>query len=176
MDKVIEIAGMYNVVVGLGGVGVLFGVCSLWLRYREVKVPWARRLCLFSDILNTTFVSITVVGVLTVSFHLAIHLPDLARSQEIPKEVDVSDLAKKADIDRMIQELGKKRDLYSTITSLHESQELDKNSLTLAVGRILGNIGKYESISLAGNLPGGRQWWHCHNDGPFQCSIYTNGR
>lgn len=171
MDKVIELAGAYKVVVGLGGVGVLLGVCSLWLRYRDVRVPWARRLCLFSDIVNTTFVSITVVGVLTVSFEIAIHLPSLARSQNIPEKVDVSNLTTSADIDRLIQEVGKRRDLHSTIVRLHKSGELDNDNLTLAVGRVLGNLRAFESISLRGQIPGEEMRWHCHNDGRFGCRI-----
>ena len=192
MDEVIELACNYSAVVAIGGIGALLGAWSLWLRYREVKAPWARRLCLFSDFLNTTFVSITVVGVLTVSFELAIHLPSLSRSHEIPEKVDLGDLttgqsdimgeirklggAIPPEIDlsgirTLIQEAGRRRDLSSIIVSLHEGQALDENGLAQAVGGVLGNMGAYNSISLSGHLPGAGGNWKCHNDGPFQCTI-----
>jgi hypothetical protein len=92
VDHVTFVIEHHFVLVGIGAIGVVLGVSCLYLRHKDVEAPWARRLCLFSDILNTTFVSITVVGVLTVSFQLAIHLPDLARAKDIPGEVDLTEL------------------------------------------------------------------------------------
>lgn len=197
MGRVIEIACMYYVVVGFGSIGILLGVSSLCLRYREVKKLWARRICLISDILNTTFVSITVVGVLTVSLELAIHLPDLARSQDISENVNLADLTKgqseiREDIDklrdaiprqvdesglatkinRFIQEEFQRKDLYSAISHLHDIGELNEYTLARAVGEMLGNMGTYSLIRLGGSLPEVK--WSCHNDGPLQCTIDDN--
>lgn len=197
MNEAIELAGNYSAVVAIGGIGALLGAWSLWLRYREVRAQWARRLCLFSDVLNTTFVSITVVGVLTVSFELAIHLPNLSRSQDVPERVDLGNLtAGQSDIIEEIRKLGSpippevnlsvlatrdeiraliraadRRDLHTIIADLHEAQALNKNSLARAVGRVLGNMGAYKSISLTGYLPESGRNWTCHNDGPFRCTI-----
>lgn len=196
IDKVIELAGTYYVVVGSGSIGILLGVCSLCIRYRKVRKLWARRVCLASDILNTTFVSITVVGVMTVSFELAIHLPDLARSQDIPEKVDLADLSTgqsdiRGDIEelrgsippqvdvldlatrinRFIQEANRRRDLHSIIVGLHQTQALNENNLAREVGGVLGNMGAYNSIVLGGTLPESGVNWQCHNDGPFRCTV-----
>lgn len=197
MSEVIELAGNYSAVAAIGGIGALLGVASLLLRHKEIRAPWARWFCLFSDILNTTFVSITVVGVLTVSFELAIHLPNLARSQDIPEKIDLGDLATgQSEIKKEIRELGgpippsvdlsglatreeirtlireaDRRNLHSIISDLHKTQTLNEQSLARAVGRVLGNMGAYESIILGGNLPEAGGNWKCHNDGAFQCTI-----
>ena len=171
------------------------------MRYREIGTLWARRLCLASDILNTTFVSLTVVGVLTVSFELAIYLPDVARSQEIPEKVDlgdltrgqsdiiraidelggpippaanVSNLATIQEINRLIEELRSRRDLYSIILQLHEAHALSENSLAREVGEVLGNMGAYNSVSLEGIVPEGGGTGECHKEEVVQCHI--NGR
>lgn len=172
MEKFIEFDGIFNVAVGVGGIAVLLGIWSLWLRYREVRAPWARRLCLVSDILNTTFVSITVVGVLTVSFSLVIHLPALARSTEI------SDLEGKIErLDRLVYELDEGIHLHSAILRLREADELDLNSLERAVESVLGDATDYHGILLSGDFPAGDGYWFCRkeagdlDDDPLLCGF-----
>ena len=88
MDLIVAFFLDHVVLIGVGGLGAALGIWCLFLRYKNVEALWARRLCLWSDALNTAFVSITVVGVLTVSFQLAISLPDVAKSGAIPAQVD----------------------------------------------------------------------------------------
>ena len=171
MDKIITFFSEYELVVYAGGIGVVLGVWSLWLRYKDVQESWARRLCLASDILNTAFVSITVLGIVTVSFELAIHLPDLARSADIkePETVDLSDLTKgqtsnKIEIERLqqlIQELiaqPQTTELYATIEHLTDSSTLDENNLANAVEDALGPISRYDVVRLEGSLPENQDW------------------
>ena len=189
MDKIITFFSEYELVVYAGGIGVVLGVWSLWLRYRDVQERWARRLCLASDILNTAFVSITFLGMVTVSFELAIHLPDLARSADIkePETVDLSDLTKgqtgnRKEIEtlqQLIQELPAQlqtRDLYATIEHLTDSRTLDKNSLANAVEDALGPISGYDLVRLEGHVPESQDYpswarYYCakYDDGGIRC-------
>ena len=177
MDKVIEFDGIFNVAVGVGGFAALLGALSLWLRYKEVVAPWARRLCLFSDILNTTFVSITVVGVLSVSFSLVIHLPELARSDDIDAvgekvdqlrrlelpAVDLSGLATSEEIQRLISRLERQRGLDSTIKQLIDGEQLSKGNLQEAVIGVLGEISYFNAVEVSGDAPMGE--WQCVKEG-----------
>ena len=137
-------------VVGIGAIGVAIGVTCLWLRYKQVKKPWARRLCLLSDVLNTSFVSITVVCALTLSFQLAIHLPDLARSEGIPPSVDISGLSRGQEaiqsnirtLEMSIVSLDNRQlieqvvnatsNLYTVISDLRQRIQLTEQSLAAA--------------------------------------------
>ena len=213
MDNIITFFGEHHFVLGIGAIGVVLGVWSLYLRYKDVEARWARRLCLFSDILNTAFVSITVVGVLTVSFQLAIHLPDLARAKDIPGEVELTELTEgQTRISSEIAALGgsipsevdlaglveaqtennekieglrqaihnlseqseaERRDLYMTIRHLHQTGQLDPNSLANAVRQVLGDMSRYRMVRLTGEYQP-MDYWSCEKgDGDdLECDDY----
>lgn len=129
MEKVITFLGAYNLVVAIGGIGASLGVLALYLRHKDITAPWARRLCLVSDMLNTAFVSATVVGVLTVSFQLAIHLPDLARSSNIPQPEgpDLSGLTTgQANIIQKIDALAGRTPVTADLDGLARSTEIKR--------------------------------------------------
>lgn len=183
MDKIMEIDGAYEVVLGLGGFAAFLGVLSLFLRYRKMETPLARRICFASDLLNTTFVSITVVGVLTVSFQVAIYVPrdlnetkteilaDLSEVKALmPREVDVSDLAKErhiAQLEDRINQLTEhlsKADLRSVVDALIAADNFNENSLEQAVRDSLGNWNGETFLEIDSNHP---EAWRCHSDAPY---------
>ena len=179
MKDVIVFFEQFYIVVGVGGIGILLGVLSLLLRYKEIKTIWARRLCLASDILNTSFVSLTVVGVLVVSLNLAIHLPDLARTNNIPKKVDLEPVLNKQEdiilkindlenkiptsviiseqINKLIQ-MNSQGDLYSRIQELQRNGNLSKSTLEDAIWEKLGILLKFSFEPLEIKLTEQVQW------------------
>ena len=79
-------------VLVVGGLGWILGICCLLLRYNDVQRPWVQRVCLLDDIMSKAFVSITVVGVVSLSIQVALNLPTLARTSDIPEDVDLGEL------------------------------------------------------------------------------------
>jgi len=167
---------------------------SLVLRYREVKSIWARDLSLASDILNTSFVSLTVVGVLTFSIDLAIHLPDLARTKDIPEKVDLEPVVnKQEDIISELNNLGNlmnntyslqhnglyeikkliqmdiQEDFYSKIQVLQKYGNLDKDKLKYAISEVLGNPERYDEFSFNFSIQDQVKWNCTYHNNDFDC-------
>lgn len=172
MDKIMEIRGAYEIVLGVGGFAAFLGVLSLLLRYRKMETPLARRICFASDILNTTFVSITVVGVLTVSFQVAILVPrnlNATKSEILADLNEVKDLMPREDqIAQRVAQLVK-ANLRSAVEDLEMAENFKKDTLNRAVREALGNWNATENLRISGEYP---KQWSCISEGAeLQCDI-----
>ena len=129
MENVVQFGGILGFAIAGGGIAAVLGIASLWLRHKEIATPWAQRLCLASDMLNTTFAAITVVGVLSISFNLVVVLPDLARKKDIPATPDLSGMATSEQVRQLTDDMRELRPKHSLMERLIEKNLASRDTI-----------------------------------------------
>ena len=164
-----------QLVLGVGSVGWLLGILCLFIRFR----PGDSWLCLASDIVSKTFVAITVIGVLSLSIHIAVYLPKLSQKEDLVSVAKTTDISPPTDIRELLGNQGtlladistlhariQPRALSDTLIDLHRDEDLDHEKATLAILEAMGSISEF---SLYFKVRGLDYRFHCTPASKPQC-------